>query len=74
VVQGRLDNIPDLIDLTHRYVRAARAAGDAVDLLELDDADHFDLIDRDSPAWCAVLGLMASEFPEAGAARDPLPA
>jgi acetyl esterase/lipase len=68
VVQGRLDNIPDLIDLAHRYVRAARAAGDEVEFLELDDADHFDVIDPSSAAWAAVLGRVASVFPEAASA------
>lgn len=69
VAQGRLDNIPDLIDFAHRYLHAARAAGDDIELLELDDADHFDLIDPESAAWAAVLGRVASVFPEAGAGR-----
>jgi acetyl esterase/lipase/3-dehydroquinate dehydratase len=76
VVQGRLDNTPDLVDLTHRYVRASRDAGDPVELLEFDDADHFDLIDPGSPAWRAVLARMADAYPALasaeGARRGPL--
>lgn len=68
VVQGRLDNTPDLVDLSHRYVEAARAAGDEVEFLELDDADHFDLIVPSSAAWAAVLERFARWYPEAAAA------
>lgn len=54
VVQGRLDNMPDLVDLNRAYVRAGREAGDEVDYLELDDADHFHLITPASHAWPPV--------------------
>ena len=73
VVQGRLDNTPDLVDLTHRYVDAARAAGDPLAFLELDAADHFDLIDPDSEAWAAVLAAMAAWYPEATEPADRAP-
>ncbi len=72
VVQGRLDNIPDLVDLTHRYVRAARAAGDTVELVELDDADHFDLIDPSSPAWASLRERIAPTLPEVAAESGPV--
>jgi acetyl esterase/lipase len=54
VVQGRLDNIPDLVDLSRLYVDSARRAGDEVEFVELDDADHFHLIDPGSAAWPPV--------------------
>ncbi len=55
VVQGRRDNIPDLLDMSRVYVSTARAAGDQVDYLELDDADHFHIIAPDSHAWPPIL-------------------
>jgi acetyl esterase/lipase len=55
IVQGRLDNAPDLVDLSRLYVEAARVAGDKVDYLELDDADHFHLIVPEPPAWPSIL-------------------
>jgi acetyl esterase/lipase len=54
VVQGRLDNMPDLVDLNRSYARAAREAGDDVEYVELDDADHFHLISPASTAWPVV--------------------
>lgn len=68
VFQGRRDNTPDLIDLTHRYVLAARAAGDRIELVEHDDADHFAPIVPTSAAWRAVLESMIPWFPEAAPA------
>jgi acetyl esterase/lipase len=55
VVQGRLDNIPDLVDMSRLYAAAASAAGDQVEFVELDDADHFHLIVPTSHAWPPVL-------------------
>ena len=55
IVQGRLDNLPDLVDLSRVYARAAREAGDPVEFVELDDADHFHLITPASHAWPPVL-------------------
>ncbi len=42
-------------ELSHRFAAAARAAGDDVGLIELPDADHYDMIDPESPAWPAVV-------------------
>ena len=45
-----------VVDLQSRaYSDNARGLGDAVELVELADADHFDLIERDSAAWAAVV-------------------
>lgn len=55
VVQGRFDNLPDLVDLSRVYARAALEAGDVVEFVELDDADHFHLITPTSHAWPPVL-------------------
>jgi acetyl esterase/lipase len=66
VVQGRLDNIPDLVDLSRCYARAAREAGDDVTFLELDDAGHFDVIDPASSAWppiVAEIGRLLAKAP-----------
>ncbi len=71
VFQGRRDNTPDLVDLTHRYVAAARAAGDRVVFVEHDDADHFDPIVPTSAAWRAVLGALTPWYPEAAPAAGP---
>lgn len=40
---------------SHGYAAAARAAGDEVELVALSDADHFDVIESDDPAWLAVV-------------------
>jgi len=55
VVQGRLDNTPDLVDMSRLYAQAASEAGDSVDFLELDDADHFHLIVPSSHAWPLIV-------------------
>ncbi len=42
-------------ELSRRFVAAALAAGDDVRLDELPNAEHFDVIDPESPAWPAVV-------------------
>ncbi|UGS38430.1 alpha/beta hydrolase [Capillimicrobium parvum] len=66
VVQGEREATPDLMDLNATYVRAAQRAGDDVELLLRPEADHFDLVDPRSLAWCetaarvcAALGVPA---------------
>jgi acetyl esterase/lipase len=39
------------IEQSRRYAAAARRSGDAVELTELPHVGHFELIDRDNPAW-----------------------
>jgi acetyl esterase/lipase len=69
VVQGRLDNIPDLVDLSRIYVAAARDAGDPVEFIELDDADHFHLIVPTSHAWPPILERIEQAVAAPGATR-----
>lgn len=54
IVQGERDELvpPDMVSA---YVAAARAAGDDVTFDLRPDDGHFDLVERDSPAWAAVL-------------------
>lgn len=47
---------------SHGYAAAARAAGDEVELVELSDADHFDVIEADDPAWLAVVERLPGLF------------
>jgi acetyl esterase/lipase len=49
VVQG-VDDSPDLIEMSRRYVAHARAAGDEVEYLEL-PGDHFGVITPTTPIW-----------------------
>ena len=65
IVQGRQDNIADLVDLNYSYVRAALSAGDDVTLIDLANADHFDLIDAKSSAWAEVVQEVERRFPPA---------
>jgi acetyl esterase/lipase len=42
------------------YAAAARAEGDELELVELPDADHFDVIEPEHPAWELVSARLAS--------------
>jgi acetyl esterase/lipase len=44
---------------SRRFADSARAAGDVVDLLEWPEADHFDLIDPESPFWPDLISAFA---------------
>jgi acetyl esterase/lipase len=44
------------------YEAAARAAGDEVELVEVPDADHFDVVEVDHPAWLAVVERLPGLF------------
>lgn len=57
LVHGALDDIVPLA-ISEGYVAAARAAGDAATLLALPDAEHFAVIDPESPAWPRVLAAV----------------
>lgn len=46
------ENVP--IELSERYQQAATAAGGRSALLALPRADHFDVVDPESPAWPAI--------------------
>lgn len=65
ILQGRLDNIPDLVDLSRLYVAAARQAGDVVEFIELDDVDHFQPLDPASDAWHLTLEKLEQAAPSA---------
>jgi acetyl esterase/lipase len=58
VVHGARDDIVPAVQ-SSAYAARARAAGDDVELVELPDADHFDVIDPEHPAWDIVLGRLA---------------
>jgi acetyl esterase/lipase len=58
---GRDTQVPP--ELSHRFADAARAAGDDVHLVDLPEADHFQLIDPQSPYWPAVVAAFADAGP-----------
>jgi acetyl esterase/lipase len=59
VLHGGLDaQVP--VDLSRRYVETARAAGAPAALIELPDAEHFGLIDPESPPWVTVTTALRS--------------
>jgi hypothetical protein len=53
-------------ELSRRYADSARAAGDDLHLVEKTEADHFDLIDPESPFWPDVLAAFALLAPPEG--------
>jgi acetyl esterase/lipase len=58
VVHGAWDDIVPAVQ-SSAYAARARAAGDDVELVELPDADHFDVIEPEHPAWDVVLARLA---------------
>jgi acetyl esterase/lipase len=53
IIQGGADNIIPMVMATD-YVEAGKKKNDEVELIALKDADHFQLVDPNSPAWAAV--------------------
>jgi hypothetical protein len=53
-------------EMSRRYADSARTAGDDIHLIEKSEADHFDLIDPDSPFWPDVLAAFALLAPPEG--------
>jgi acetyl esterase/lipase len=61
VVHGTADDaVP--FDMSVRYCAKARASGDDCELVDLPGADHFDLIDPESPAWRVVRHRLLAEL------------
>jgi acetyl esterase/lipase len=58
LVHGARDDIVPAVQ-SSAYAARARAAGDDVELVEHPDADHFDVIEPEHPAWDVVLARLA---------------
>ena len=59
VIHGALDlQVP--VEMSRRYVATAQAAGADIRLVELPEAEHFALIDPESPAWPQVTDVLRS--------------
>jgi acetyl esterase/lipase len=59
VIHGHNDAVVPL-EMSRTYAAAADAAGDPMRLIEIADADHFDLIDPESPVWPEVMAIITS--------------
>jgi acetyl esterase/lipase len=59
VIHGALDlQVP--VEMSRRYVAATRADGADIRLVELPEAEHFTLIDPESPVWPRVTDALRS--------------
>jgi len=62
IIHGARDrHVP--VEISRKYAATARAEGGEVTLIEIPEAEHFALIDPQSPAWPVVKGAVQSMHP-----------